>query len=209
MRGFAPGDPRNGKLERKRQEILDAARTQLLELGAEKVNAEAIAARSGISKMTIYRHFGTSEGLFEAVILSMVGSFQFQDLDAESSDHVPAALFEFGLQFGTALMTPESLKLYKAIITSAERAPKLALAFQEKGRLAAQKVVAAFLAKHIAVDTGEALFRARAFDALVLGDLYQQCLLGVSEFDAERLSAQVGTAVTIALLKSSHEPKSS
>ena len=48
--------------------IMEAARTHFYTHGLERASVDAIAADAGVSKMTIYSHFGSKEGLFEAVV---------------------------------------------------------------------------------------------------------------------------------------------
>ena len=94
-------------------------------------------------------------------------------------------------------MSAASLQLYKAIVLSSERAPDLAKAFQETGRAAAQAVVAEMLRAELALSEWDATQRSREFDALVLGDLFQRCLLGLSNYDAHAHRKQVKRAVDI------------
>lgn len=195
LRGFAHGDPRNTRIERKRSDILAAAVEQLSEAGYEGTTVDAISARSGISKMTIYRHFGSGEALLEALILSLLDGFDFRSFSERREMDLADALEEFGMRFGAALMSPASLHLYKAIVLSSERAPDLARAFQQKGRAAAQEVVTNLLRMGLALSEADATLRARDFDALVLGDLFQRCLLGLCDYEEEAHRKQVLRAV--------------
>lgn len=61
----APGRPKD--LE-KRCAILDAAQALVAERGLDGVAIEAIAARSGVSKVTVYGHFGDKANIFEALV---------------------------------------------------------------------------------------------------------------------------------------------
>ncbi len=49
--------------EEAHQAALDATVALLLEAGVEGVTLEEVAARSGVAKSTLYRHFGSREGL--------------------------------------------------------------------------------------------------------------------------------------------------
>lgn len=49
--------------EEARQAALDATVALLLEAGVEGVTLEEVASRSGVAKSTLYRHFGSREGL--------------------------------------------------------------------------------------------------------------------------------------------------
>jgi AcrR family transcriptional regulator len=59
------GRPRDPERYRR---ILEAARRHFYAHGLERASVDAIAADAGVSKMTIYSHFGSKEGLFEAEV---------------------------------------------------------------------------------------------------------------------------------------------
>ncbi|QEU90329.1 TetR/AcrR family transcriptional regulator [Streptomyces kanamyceticus] len=59
--------PTGARAERKREAIVAAARTLFLRDGFG-VGMDAIAAEAGVSKVTVYNHFGSKEALFTAVI---------------------------------------------------------------------------------------------------------------------------------------------
>src|SRR3954454_7595259 len=52
--------------ERTRGALLDAARDVFLSGAWEETSLEAIAARAGVTKQTLLRHFGSKRGLLEA-----------------------------------------------------------------------------------------------------------------------------------------------
>lgn len=53
-------------------EILDAAQTLFLEFGLRRTTMEDVARRSGVTRVTLYRHFADKQALFQAVVLSEV-----------------------------------------------------------------------------------------------------------------------------------------
>src|SRR5688572_6056727 len=53
--------------ERNRRRILDAAYELIAEAGFHPVSLDAVAERAGVTRVTIYRHFGSKRGLLEAV----------------------------------------------------------------------------------------------------------------------------------------------
>lgn len=52
-----------------RRSVLDAALTVLAERGVSKLALEDVANEAAVSRQTVYRHFGSREGLISAVIL--------------------------------------------------------------------------------------------------------------------------------------------
>lgn len=87
--------------------MLDACIEALLDVGVEGVTLEDVAARSGVAKTTIYRHFGTKQALIAEAAACCVlehptpdtGNLQDDLIDlfdryhrAEDAEHVPNLL---------------------------------------------------------------------------------------------------------------------
>ena len=72
------GAPRTERKDaaRNRQRILDAAREVLATDGREGFTMDAVAAKAGVGKGTIFRRFGDREGLAEALIDEPMRAFQ-------------------------------------------------------------------------------------------------------------------------------------
>jgi len=63
-----PGRRRStARAEAKRADILDAARTLLLQ-GYDRTSTDAIAASAGVSKRTVYDYFGDKRSVYDAVV---------------------------------------------------------------------------------------------------------------------------------------------
>lgn len=116
--GSAGRDPR---LDRSRQRVLQAAIDLLCEHGAAGLTIEAVAARSGVAKTTIYRQFAGRDELHVAAVESLGSPPPLPgegDLLADVTAWVSqlhAALY--GGPFGA---------LFPTIIDGAERSPHLA-----------------------------------------------------------------------------------
>ena len=97
-----------------------------------------------------------------------------------------------------SLITPDNLRLYRAIVAEAERLPALGQVFFENGA----KVVRAFAAKILRkrFDETTAALRAATFVQLVLGDAYLELSIGYTVHGAEaRFALQIDEAVAAAL----------
>jgi AcrR family transcriptional regulator len=73
----APSDPTT-------ERILDAARAQLEAFGVRRLTVEDVARRARVSRVTVYRKFGTRDALVQAVVLREAGLF-FAQLEAAIS----------------------------------------------------------------------------------------------------------------------------
>ncbi|WP_182870901.1 TetR/AcrR family transcriptional regulator [Rhodopirellula sp. JC639] len=58
--------------DRKRADILAAAVTEFRTYGYDNTTMDQIADAAGASKRTVYNHFGSKEGMFEAIVREMM-----------------------------------------------------------------------------------------------------------------------------------------
>jgi len=68
-----------------RRQILDSGWAEIRRAGYRPVSVEAIAARAGVTRVTVYRHFPSRGELFEAIAWEQVGRARLQRLDAARS----------------------------------------------------------------------------------------------------------------------------
>jgi len=66
-RAAGPGRPKDLA---KREAILEASKALFVRLGFDAVSMDQIAAEAGVSKLTVYSHFGDKETLFAAAVQS-------------------------------------------------------------------------------------------------------------------------------------------
>ncbi|MFE6783541.1 TetR/AcrR family transcriptional regulator [Streptomyces sp. NPDC057680] len=155
----APTGPRAA---RKRQAIVRAARDLFLREGFG-VGMDAIAAEAGVSKVTVYNHFGSKEALFTAVVAGGLdeplgeggqsghseqstpgtqggqgGRSDVPDLarlvEADGPDALKAALTDAGRAWGRALRADtEGRALRTLVATEVHRFPELGRAWRAHG----------------------------------------------------------------------------
>src|SRR6266403_1216850 len=94
--GSKSGRERNGALSRRRRSaaetrdaILEAAERRLLDKGPDAIRLQEIGADAGISHPAILHHFGSREGLVEAMILRGIARLQAQFLEGWPSAKEP------------------------------------------------------------------------------------------------------------------------
>lgn len=78
-----PGRPRSPKAD---AAILQATLTLLLESGFEGMSVDAVAARAGVGKATIYRRWATKEALVVAVLQRTAGMVRVPDTGSVRTD---------------------------------------------------------------------------------------------------------------------------
>ena len=186
---------------RKRSAILDGAKAVFLSEGFVLATMDDVAAAAGVGKQTVYRHFKSKEALFVALVSFMcaqAGEFLAGAQNEQSDDSPDVELRKLGWVLAQVLITPDNLRLYRAIVAEAERLPELGQVFHENGA----KVVRAFAAKILRkrFDESTAAMRAATFVQLVLGDAYLELSIGFTVPDVEaRFALQIDEAVAAAL----------
>ncbi|WP_344447406.1 TetR/AcrR family transcriptional regulator [Kitasatospora nipponensis] len=115
--------------QRKRQAIIDAAIVEFLREGYSAASMDAITSRSGVSKATIYKHFGNKERLFLAVIGGILPT-TYADLEPWNSTIVEAvdlrsALITLTLDWTRILLRPDIMSLRRLVIGEIDRFPQL------------------------------------------------------------------------------------
>jgi AcrR family transcriptional regulator len=126
-----------GRSARKRAAILDAATDVFLKGGYLGTNVDAIASRSGVSKQTVYKHFGSKEALFIEIVVSMTSEAGDLVLDGTPEPMDPARLGEYLRAYAdrqlSVVLTPRMMQLRRLVIGEVSRFPDLAKVLYERG----------------------------------------------------------------------------
>ncbi|WP_418957936.1 TetR/AcrR family transcriptional regulator [Streptomyces tritici] len=133
----APTGPRAA---RKRQDIVRAARTLFLREGFG-VGMDAIAAAAGVSKVTVYNHFGSKEALFTAVVSGALDEPLAEGADAAAdlagladADDLRTAFTAAGRAWVRAVRTNDEVRALRTLVAAElHRFPELGRAWQGHG----------------------------------------------------------------------------
>lgn len=101
----APGRPKDLS---KGAAILEAAKKLFIEQGFEGVSMDQIAAEAGVSKLTVYSHFGDKDALFAAAV------------QAKCEEMLPDTLFELELTGSLRDQLKAIAQAFFALVTSEE-----------------------------------------------------------------------------------------
>lgn len=122
---------------RKRAAILNAAETAFLRDGLANANMDEVAEGSGVSKQTIYNHFGNKESLFVAMVTRMTGDasnrVHLDVPDPADAEELPEYLQRYALHQLDVVLDPRLISLRRLVIGEASRFPDLASAFWRGG----------------------------------------------------------------------------
>lgn len=185
-----------GQVDRAKAEAMLAAAGEVIAERGFGAPVEAIAKRAGVSKQTLYNHYGGKAGLIRALIRRRVEEMT-APLDEANGERPEAALAAFARGLMQTLLSPINIALTRVAIEGAADMPDIAHAMQEAGAMATRARLAAFLRAESAAgrlcvdDPAEA---AEFFSGMV-GARQIRGLLGLEvQADAatiERLSASI------------------
>lgn len=194
---------------RKHRAILAAAEEMFLRGGYLGTNMDELAARSQVSKQTVYTHFGSKEALFVELVTTMTDAASDRVLndvaDPSEASEVPAYLRAYAERQLDVVMTPSLLKLRRLVIGEVGRFPDLARALYESGpRRAISSLAATFtrLGERGMLSIDDAEVAASQFNWLIMAQpLNEAMLLGdeaIPDVRARRRHVEAGVRTFLA-----------
>lgn len=186
--------------EQKQAAILEAAREVFLEEGFDVPSMDRIAAVAGVSKRTVYGHFGSKEDLFVNVMFNMCATKSaLISLNLDVDQPIEETLTELGVSFLSHMFLPEGMALFRILVSQAVKFPQLGEAFLERGpRELVGKVSDYFqeLERQGRIEVGDSREAAGSFLASLFGVHQMHCLVtGAPPPDDKEISAMVNGAV--------------
>ena len=182
--------------------ILEAAQSHFNAHGLERASVDAIAAEAGVSKMTIYSHFASKVGLFEAVVRErtdrVVGGLA--GVEALDPKQPQKALLAIGEQFLALAREEDTLGQFRSLYGAAGAQREACLAFYRQGADRLIGDLAAYLRRADAAGTLNIRHPRQAADlflAMFLGDGHIRGLLMLDMPDARQNRALLREAVRV------------
>lgn len=181
------GRPAGGS-EQKRAAITAAALRLFLRDGYARTSVDAIADEAGVSKRTIYNHYGDKENLFLSVIgdtydslIAVVVGLMDKYLTDVPDDAVEDRIVSFTCEAGLmAARSPERSALIRLMMAEAAHFPQLLVAqMRPRGITAAIAERLATLSARGLLDVPEPDDAANHLFALTMGQLNNRSLFGV------------------------------
>lgn len=116
--------------EKRRREIAAVAEQVFFENGFTDTTMQAIAVRAGASKETLYRHFGSKEGLFGEIVASRAQDFLANlDENFERPGSAAEVLRALGLTLLHSMVCCDAISLCRTVISESPRNPELGRIF--------------------------------------------------------------------------------
>lgn len=117
----------------KRDDIVAAAKRSFFDNGYAATSIEAVAAAAGVSKVTVYNHFGDKRGLFTAAVENECENIRGQLLFDDSGEELRDRLLAFGRSMVAFLSRPEMIRFEQRIAAEVELEPELGRCFLDAG----------------------------------------------------------------------------
>lgn len=168
-------DGRHARGSLRRAALIDAARALFIQQGYRGTTLDAIIARAGGSRETIYRSFGGKKGLFGAIIAE-VGEQLAQSIVTPDSLELPPrdALTRFGRALIAIWESEEGRAINRVVVSEGLDAPDLVDAWYSGGNKLSIVALSQYLrAQHGAGRLGEInpILVARQFVTLLAGEM--------------------------------------
>ena len=117
------------KALKKEQQILKGALREFLQCGYKGTSMDRIAQTAGVSKQTVYSHFGDKESLFKALV-KQVACEKFQLVWAKPLKGKPEkVLRELALRLLKEVNNPQHLSFMHLLMTESQNYPDLGKLF--------------------------------------------------------------------------------
>lgn len=122
------------KGQRRNKALIAAASEIFIQYGFEGTTLDMIIERAGGSRTTLYKNFGDKEGLFAAVIETMIDDiFSDHETPPPIPQTIESVLSFYGARFLLNVIKPQSIGLYRLILGEYNRFPEISQAFFEQG----------------------------------------------------------------------------
>ena len=199
-----PPGPGRPKDLGKRAAILDAAKRMFTTQGFAGVSMDQIAAEAGVSKLTVYSHFGDKDALFAAAVQAHCDQ-QLPESLFPAADAAPLreGLLQIARAFFGMIAGPEALAGHRIMCTPQVVESTMPALFWDAGPRRVTDALAEVLRHHVAA--GELAIddvprAASQFLCLAKGELHAQLVFGCcGEVRSHDVEAQLEAAVDMFL----------
>ncbi len=130
--------------ERKRQQILEAAGQLFVQQGFITTSMDEIAQQAGVSKQTVYAHFGSKDELFTHCVEQKCITNDLLPTGL-SGDNPRQVLLEFMTRFVEMINSDEAIYVYRLCVSQAETHTDLSQRYYDAGPARVIRAVADYL----------------------------------------------------------------
>ncbi len=196
------GRPTRAEAERRHDVLLQTAADLFFRQGLQGVSIDAVAQAAGVAKRFIYARYTNKSELFVAAIERLIAdrTSQLWEFDP-GDDPVEQGLLRFAHLMLEIALKPQTLALFRMLVTEAPRFPELAKIDMERNRhKGMQAILRVFnvYAERGEIVMADAELVAELFANLVIRSAQQRALILGPE-DPEHLEKRTRAAVRLFL----------
>lgn len=194
-----PAGPGRPKDPGKRTAILEAAKQLFVRQGFAGTSVEQIAAAAGVSKLTVYSHFGDKDTLFVEAVKAKCVAQMPDEMFVRPGRDIRASLTDIAEHFHALVSSEDAVALQRVLMTDGRDNPKLCQLFWEAGPARITAGLVRFLDEAVQaglLDVPDTQLAAEQFLCLLKGSVNMRILLpGICELkdhdDAEHVRSVV------------------
>ncbi len=205
-RSSGPGRPKDLN---KRAAILDAAKEMFIEQGFNGVSMDGIAASAGVSKLTVYSHFGDKEALFtEAIQAKCVEMMPDELFVTDNEGPLRDQLLGIGHAFFALISSDAAIATQRMMMTP-DTDDRIRQMFWQAGPARTETALSEFLGAR--VGRGELVIddlplAARQFFCLIKGELHTHMMCGLCNAPGQ-LDAAAHISASVDFFLRAYEPR--
>jgi TetR/AcrR family transcriptional repressor of mexJK operon len=178
-----PAGPGRPKDLGKRAAILDAAKRLFANEGFAGASMDEIAAEAGVSKLTVYSHFGDKEALFAAAVRAKCEEMLPDDLfQQELKGPLRSQLIAIASGFFALISSDEAISTHRMMIAPGNGDDPLRKLFWEAGPQRTHDALGAFLQARVQageLDIADTSRATQQFFALIKGEMHSRMICGL------------------------------
>jgi TetR/AcrR family transcriptional repressor of mexJK operon len=188
----------------KEAKILEAAKNAFLENPYDRISMDALAARAGVSKVTLYAKYKSKDQLFVAAMsVGCSPIYEHAKLEVEAGKPLAETLERLGVDFIKMMLNPEISALHGVMMQALATQPELPRAFYERVVHNSTTILAEVLTiadKRGEIACDQPYMAAVQFIAMVQGEFRYKQELGITRgVDDAELEVFVKSCVRVFL----------
>ncbi|MBU6247593.1 MAG: TetR/AcrR family transcriptional regulator [Xanthomonadaceae bacterium] len=178
-----PGRPKDME---KRAAILEAAKGLFVRNAFAGTSMDAVAAEAGVSKLTVYSHFGDKDNLFREVIRARVQDLIPDNIyDFDASQAIDQTLLRIALTHARLDYDRETVGTFRAILSDCRQGnPRYGRLLWEEGPMRTHRLMERLLQRAVdagLLQIGDIARAAVQFLSLIKGDLVLRRMFGCDD----------------------------
>ena len=198
-----PKEPLNRAGRKRRNEMIEAAYSLFMEKGYATASVDDIIRVSGGSKSSVYKYFGSKEGILKAVIESLAEEMlrEFR-LEFPSGGTPREALTRIGMVLIDLALSDNAISQHRHAVSHARAFPDVAKLWYESGPKRTMDGLAQFLEKEAAegrLQIADPRRAALLFAGMIIFHENMRLLVGLPRPKRSELKDMVSEAVEVFL----------